>query len=74
MFVTFDTSLCKGGVPCGQLTTITSATSSVTTLAHHLMVSAQQHTSKPAIYVDLDDSLDGYYASRCGVTLEQLLV
>src|SRR5690606_12556686 len=48
--------------------------SGMTTLAHHLTASAQQHTGKPAIYIDLDDTFDGYYASRCGVALEQLLV
>ena len=74
-FATLDVVLSQRGIPCGHLTTITAAaTSGMTTLAHHLMASAQQHTTKPAIYIDLDDTFDGYYASRCGVALEQLLV
>ena len=74
-FAVLDAVLSASGIPCGQLTTVTAAaTSGMTTLAHHLTVSAQHHTGKPAIYIDLDDTFDGYYASRCGVALEDLLV
>lgn len=74
-FAALDAALSQRGMPCGHLTTVAgAATSGMTTLTHHLTASAQQHTSKPAIYIDLDDTFDGYYASRCGVALEQLLV
>lgn len=74
-FAALDAALSSQGIPCGHVTTVTAAaTSGMTTLAHHLTASAQQQTGKPAIYIDLDDTFDGYYASCCGVALEQLLV
>jgi RecA/RadA recombinase len=69
-----DAALQIGGIPRGQLTTLSGIpTSGATTLTYRIIASAQgarDHT----IYIDINGRFDPEYASLCGVELKRLLL
>lgn len=66
--------LLGGGLPRGRITEISGApTSGMVTLCFKTMAQAQAR-GEMAVYVDLEQSFDPYYAARCGVILDQMLL
>ncbi|WP_162909869.1 hypothetical protein [Aggregatilinea lenta] len=62
------------GIPRGKLTEFVGRpTCGMTTVALRLAGHSQAQCATP-IYFDLSETLDPYYASRCGIHLDQLLV
>ena len=69
-----DVALGIGGIPKGRITEIYGAESSgKSTVAYHIMASAQSHGGAAA-YIDAEHALDDGYAARCGVDVENLLI
>ncbi len=63
-----------GGLPRGRITEIAGVpTSGMATLALRTMAQAQAR-GEMAIYLDLEQTFDPYYAARCGVVMEQLIL
>ncbi len=69
-----DAVLGAGGIPRGQTTELLGKpTSGMTTLAYHIVASANQQ-NQYAIYVDLESAFDPDYAVQCGINLNQLFL
>ena len=69
-----DSALGIGGIPKGRVTEIYGAESSgKSTLTYHVMASAQRNEGTAA-YIDAEHALDPWYAAKCGVDVESLLV
>lgn len=72
--IALDVALGVGGVPRGRVVEIFGAESSgKTTLAYHIMSSAQRNGGTAA-YIDAEHALDPGYAAKCGLDIEELLV
>ena len=72
--IALDVALGVGGLPRGRVIEIFGAESSgKTTLAYHVMSSAQRNGGTAA-YIDAEHALDPGYAAKCGVDTEELLV
>ncbi len=72
--ISLDVALGVGGVPRGRVVEVYGAESSgKTTLAYHVMASAQAGGGTAA-YIDAEHALDPGYAAKCGVDIEELLV
>ena len=72
--ISLDVALGIGGVPRGRVVEVYGAESSgKTTLAYHVMASAQAGGGTAA-YIDAEHALDPGYAAKCGVDIEELLV
>ena len=72
--VSLDLALGIGGIPKGRVTEIYGAESSgKSTLAYHIMASAQREGGTAA-YIDAEHALDPSYATRCGIDKDELLV
>ncbi len=72
--ISLDVALGVGGVPRGRVVEVFGAEASgKTTLAYHVMASAQQ-TGGTAAYIDAEHALDPGYAAKCGVNIEELLI
>ena len=65
--LTLDLALGIGGIPQGT------ESSGKSTLAYHMMASAQQQDGVAA-YIDAEHALDPSYAIKCGLDLDSLLV
>jgi recombination protein RecA len=73
-FPALDKILEIGGIPRGRITEILGApTSGMATLALKVVANAQAHRDTVA-YVDLSYTFDPYYALRCGVSPDRLLL
>lgn len=63
-----------GGLPRGRITEISgSPTSGIVTLSFSIMAQVQAR-GEMAIYLDLEQTFDPYYAARCGVVLDRMLL
>jgi hypothetical protein len=72
-FPTLD-ALLPAGIPRNQATELLGApTSGMLTLAFKIIASAQV-ADKTAIYIDLEETFDPDYVTRCGVSLERLIL
>lgn len=72
--IALDVALGVGGVPRGRVIEVYGAESSgKTTLAYHVMASAQK-VGGTAAYIDAEHALDPRYAEKCGVDIEELLI
>jgi recombination protein RecA len=72
--VSLDMALGVGGIPRGRVTEIFGAESSgKSTLAYHVMASAQRNGGVAA-YIDAEHAMDPSYAARCGVNTQELLI
>ena len=72
--LSLDIALGVGGIPRGRVIEIFGNESSgKSTLAYHIMASAQQ-TGGTAAYIDAEHALEPGYAGRCGLNLDDLLV
>ncbi|MCH8825551.1 MAG: recombinase RecA [Chloroflexi bacterium] len=72
--IALDIALGVGGVPRGRVTEVFGAESSgKTTLAYHVMSSAQRNGGTAA-YIDAEHALDPGYAAKCGLDIGELLV
>jgi recombination protein RecA len=72
--VSLDMALGVGGIPRGRVTEIFGAESSgKSTLAYHVMASAQRNGGVAA-YIDAEHAMDPSYAARCGVNTEEILI
>ncbi len=73
-FPALDDALVIGGLPRGRISEINGIPSSgMATLALRIVANAQAQKNM-AFYIDLDQSFDPDYATRCGLTLEQLVL
>ena len=73
-FGELDQALGIGGIPRGQITELVGpVTSGKVTLAAKVVAQAQS-MGQQAAWVDLDWTLDGDYAHRCGIDVRKLLV
>jgi recombination protein RecA len=73
-FPALDEALAIGGLPRGRISELNGIPSSgMATIALKLVANAQAQKSM-AIYIDLDQSFDPDYATRCGLVLEQLVL
>ena len=69
-----DAALGVGGIPKGRVTEIYGTESSgKSTLAYHVMASAQRDAGTAA-YIDAEHALDPGYAAKCGIDTDALLV
>jgi recombination protein RecA len=72
--LTLDLALGIGGIPQGRVIELFGTESSgKSTLAYHMMASAQQQDGVAA-YIDAEHALDPSYAIKCGLDLDSLLV
>lgn len=72
--LSLDMALGTGGIPRGRITEVFGTESSgKSTLAYHVMASAQKAGGTVA-YIDAEHALDPYYAAKCGVNTEELLL
>lgn len=72
--ISLDIALGVGGMPTGRVIEVFGAESSgKTTLAYHVMASAQKKGGTAA-YIDAEHALDPGYAAKCGVNIEDLLI
>ena len=72
--ISLDVALGIGGVPRGRVVEVFGAEASgKTTLAYHVMASAQRDGGTAA-YIDAEHALDPGYAAKCGVNTEDLLI
>ena len=72
--LTLDLALGIGGIPHGRVIELFGTESSgKSTLAYHMMASAQQQDGVAA-YIDAEHALDPSYAIKCGLDLDSLLV
>lgn len=72
--IALDAVLGIGGIPRGRVTEIYGAEASgKTTLALHIIASAQKHGGEVA-FIDAEHALDPIYAERLGVNIDKLLV
>ncbi len=72
--IALDVALGVGGLPRGRVIEIFGAESSgKTTLAYHVMSSAQKNGGTAA-YIDAEHALDPGYAAKCGVDIKELLI
>jgi RecA/RadA recombinase len=73
-FAALDDALGIGGVPRGHMTTLLRhPTSGATTLAYHILASAQGQSGY-GVYVDLADTFDPEYAVFAGVDMTRLIL
>ena len=72
--ISLDAALGIGGIPRGRITEIYGAEASgKTTLALHIIASAQKHGGEVA-FIDAEHALDPVYSERLGVNIDRLLV
>ena len=72
--IALDVALGVGGLPRGRVIEVFGAESSgKTTLAYHVMSSAQRNGGTAA-YIDAEHALDPGYAAKCGVDTKELLI
>ena len=72
--ISLDLALGIGGIPRGRVTELFGTESSgKTTLAYHIMASAQKNGGVSA-YIDAEHALDPEYAAKCGLLTDDLLV
>ena len=72
--ISLNLALGIGGIPKGRVTEVFgSEASGKSTLAYHVMASAQR-TGGTAAYIDAEHALDPSYATKCGVNQDELLV
>ena len=72
--LSLDLALGIGGIPKGRVTeTFGAEASGKTTVAYHVMASAQREGGEAA-YIDAEYALDPTYAAKCGVDIEKLLI
>ena len=72
--IALDVALGVGGLPRGRVIEVFGAESSgKTTLAYHVMSSAQRNGGTAA-YIDAEHALDPGYATKCGVDTKELLI
>ena len=72
--ISLDVALGIGGIPKGRVTEIFgSEASGKSTLAYHVMASAQRAGGTSA-YIDAEHALDPSYAAKCSVDIDELLV
>ena len=72
--ISLDLALGIGGIPRGRVTELFGTESSgKTTLAEHIMASAQKNGGVSA-YIDAEHALDPEYAAKCGLLTDDLLV
>tara|TARA_Y100001960_G_scaffold333505_1_gene439029 strand:+ start:1065 stop:2054 length:990 start_codon:yes stop_codon:yes gene_type:complete len=72
--LSLDMALGTGGIPRGRITEVFGTESSgKSTLAYHVMASSQK-TGGTVAYIDAEHALDPYYAAKCGVNTDELLL
>jgi len=72
--LSLDMALGTGGIPRGRITEVFGTESSgKSTLAYHVMASSQKAGGTVA-YIDAEHALDPYYAAKCGVNTDELLL
>jgi recombination protein RecA len=72
--LSLDVALGVGGIPRGRVIEIYGPESSgKTTLSQHVIAEVQ-NGGGTAAYIDVEHALDPFYASRCGVKVEDLLI
>jgi recombination protein RecA len=72
--ISLDMALGVGGIPQGRVTELYGAESSgKSTVAYHIMASAQQ-SGGTAAYIDAEHAMDPTYAANCGIDPDSLLV
>ena len=72
--ISLDLALGVGGIPKGRVTEVFgSEASGKSTLTYHVMASAQR-AGGTAAYIDAEHALDPTYASKCGVSQDELLI
>jgi recombination protein RecA len=72
--LSLDLALGIGGVPRGRVTEIYGPEGSgKTTLAQHIVAEAQK-MGGVAAFIDMEHALDPVYASKCGVSVEELYI
>ena len=72
--LSLDMALGTGGIPRGRITEdFGTESSGKSTLAYHVMASSQKAGGTVA-YIDAEHALDPYYAAKCGVTTDELLL
>ena len=72
--LSLDMALGTGGIPRGRITEVFGTESSgKSTLAYHVMASSQK-AGGTVDYIDAEHALDPYYAAKCGVNTDELLL
>jgi len=72
--LSLDIALGVGGIPKGRVSEIFGPEASgKTTLGQHVIAEAQKRGGVAA-YIDVEHALDPYYASKCGVNVDELLI
>ena len=72
--LSLDMALGTGGIPRGRITEVFGSESSgKSTLAYHVMASSQKAGGTVA-YIDAEHALAPYYAAKCGVNTDELLL
>ena len=72
--LSLDMALGTGGIPRGRITEVFGTESSgKSTLSYNVMASSQKAGGTVA-YIDAEHALDPYYAAKCGVNTDELLL